>query len=181
MPKGIYERSEEHNRKIGLSHKGKPQSNSGRTHFKKGYKPWNKGKHFSEVSKEKMSLSHKGQIPWNKGKKGIYTEETKKKIGLACKGKKHPNWKGGISNTFQKRLSDRNWDIVRKQIYTRDNFTCQKCGIKYCDKNKMGLHAHHIVPYRISLDDSLNNLITLCSSCHRKEEIKYYRILGELI
>lgn len=29
----------------------------------------------------------KGKVPWNKGKKGIYSEETRKKMGLANKGK----------------------------------------------------------------------------------------------
>lgn len=31
------------------------------------------------------------------------------------------------------------------------------------------LHAHHIIPFSISKDNSLKNLITLCPSCHIKE------------
>ena len=52
------------------SHK---QSNTGRTHFKKGMTSWIKGKHFSEEAKRNMSLAQKGNKSWR--------------------------WKGGISNS----------------------------------------------------------------------------------
>jgi len=49
--------------------KGHPQLNSGRTHFKKGLIPWNKGKQHPEELKVKMGLANIGKVPWNKGKK----------------------------------------------------------------------------------------------------------------
>ena len=72
---GIY--SEETKRKIGLANKGKHT--------------WNLGKTFSGEVKRKISEAHKKAyaegriISWNKGKTGIYSEETKRKIGLASK------------------------------------------------------------------------------------------------
>jgi len=36
-----------------------------------GKQPWNKGKHWSEEHKKKLSEAHKGQTAWNKGKKGL--------------------------------------------------------------------------------------------------------------
>jgi hypothetical protein len=63
--------------------KGGYRPGSGR---KKGSIPWNKGKQFSEESRQKMSESHKGQVAWNKGKP--MSEETKKKLSEAKKGKK---------------------------------------------------------------------------------------------
>jgi len=56
----------------------------------KGKTPWNKGKFFSEESKEKMSLTRKvrfenGEEPWNKGIP--CSTETKEKISEANKGK----------------------------------------------------------------------------------------------
>lgn len=40
-----------------------------------------------------MSKSHKSKnyIPWNKGKTGVYSEETRKKMGEAKKGKSLSN------------------------------------------------------------------------------------------
>lgn len=64
---------------------------------------------------------------------------------------------------------------LRKQIYERDNYQCQKCGntdIEY-------LEIHHIEPFFISQNDNIENLITLCGSCHHfapntKEEFEEF-------
>ena len=63
--------------------------------------PWNKGKKLSEEGRKKLSDAHKGQKAWNKGlkmppeviqkmsevrmgvKRGAFTEEHKKNIGLS--------------------------------------------------------------------------------------------------
>lgn len=55
-------------------------------------------------------------------------------------GKNHPRWKGGVSilmNGIRKALE---YKQMRKAVYERDDYTCQKCGIR-------GglLHPHHIV------------------------------------
>jgi len=41
------------------------------------------------------------------------------------------------------------------------------------------IQCHHIVPYRVTKDNTEPNLITLCTSCHKKEETKYYKKLGK--
>ena len=56
--------------------------------FQKGHKinignDWNKGKHPSEETKQKISETLKGNIPWNKGKDNIYSEETRQKMSEA--------------------------------------------------------------------------------------------------
>lgn len=57
--------------------------------FKKGHigYTWWKGKHHSEETKQKMSLSHIGRETWNKGLTNIYSEETKIKMGNGWRGK----------------------------------------------------------------------------------------------
>ena len=71
---------------------------------------------------------------------------------------------------IRKRTTSLEWKKLIKKIIERDEDKCRKCG-------QIGnLTVHHIVPYKISKDDSAKNLITLCKRCHAKEENKYRRI-----
>ncbi len=59
----------------------------------------------------------------------------------------------------------RNNQTIRKKVFKRDNFTCQKC--KFEDKTARKLELHHIKPVYMKGTDDLNNLITLCFDCHK--------------
>ena len=66
---------------------------------------------------------------------------------------------------------------LRKKVFARDNFTCQKCKIK--DKTTKILEAHHITLFCMGGKDNLDNLITLCLDCHhyapdRKKDFTEY-------
>lgn len=50
-------------------------------------------------------------------------------------------------------------ESTRKQVLERDNHTCQLCG-------QYGNVADHIIPWRISQDNSKENLRCLCSKCN---------------
>lgn len=72
----------------------------------------------------------------------------------------------------------KNWIKQRKKALIRDNYTCQKCGktAKELGKNP---DVHHKKPIRTFSKDEieskandLDNLITLCRSCHSIEEMK---------
>ena len=58
------------------------------------------------------------------------------------------------------------WDARRKKAYRRDDYTCQNCGAEGGPHGDVELHAHHIVPKSRGGSHSLNNLTTLCYSCH---------------
>lgn len=67
------------------------------------------------------------------------------------------------------------WHTVAKQIRERDK-VCQNCG---AHPDQVGtLHVHHIVPYRISHDHSLENLVALCNPCHSKVETAWLKQNG---
>lgn len=104
------------------------------------------------------------KVPWNKGKKmdkPVWNKGlTAKKDNRILSGKEHYKWNGGISLKYGKE-----WKNIRKQIWKRDNFTCQKCG-----KKNVELIAHHIIPFEFSHDNNLDNLISVCRSCHFKAE-----------
>jgi 5-methylcytosine-specific restriction endonuclease McrA len=95
-----------------------------------------------------------------------------KELGNSMRGEKHPHWRGGKATYFTYGLSEEEWNILRLECFERDSFACQHCG-----KKQLELHAHHVIPYRISYDNSLVNLLTLCQSCHMKEEWRIDNIL----
>lgn len=160
----------------------------GNQHWKSRHREYKKGWHHTEEAKRKISLRQKG-IPESEEfkkklkeiRKNQLTPDIKRKISESLRGKmvaeKHWNWKGGKSNEVKKRVNSFEWKQIRKGIYTRDNWTCQICGMQYRDGNGRGLDVHHIIPYRVTQDNSESNLIVLCNSCHAKEERKYHRSL----
>ena len=63
------------------------------------------------------------------------------------------------------KLNTTRWNKVRKKALIRDGYKCVRCGAQ--EK----LHIHHIKPKSIypALTYKLDNLITLCRCCHKKE------------
>ena len=51
--------------------------------------------------------------------------------------------------------------MLRREIFERDGWRCQKCG---CSKN---LDVHHMRRRSALGDDLETNLITLCRKCHQ--------------
>lgn len=76
-------------------------------------------------------------------------------------GDKNPMWKGG-KITYR----GRGWVGIKNQVIRRDGNKCRRCG-----STKL-LQVHHIVPYRYTQDNSFENLVTLCASCHMAVEHK---------
>jgi len=64
-----------------------------------------------------------------------------------------------------------NWLVQRERARSRDNYQCRVCGAIESERSH---DVHHISPFRTyqtyELANQLDNLITLCSSCHRKAE-----------
>lgn len=64
-----------------------------------------------------------------------------------------------------------NWIVQRNRARERDHFTCQVCGAV---ENGRSHHVHHKTPFRTFtsylIANELDNLITLCPSCHKRVE-----------
>ena len=55
---------------------------------------------------------------------------------------------------------------VRQYVLKRDNYTCQCCGAHSTKTKDVKLHVHHIETRRTG-GNAPNNLITLCTDCHK--------------
>jgi len=62
------------------------------------------------------------------------------------------------------------WSAIRQQVLQRDGYTCQLCGFLATSN----LHIHHILKRTDGGTDHLDNLLTLCPSCHSKADRKFY-------
>lgn len=176
---GVY--SIEARNKIRETFKGKHLSKEHREKIRKANKgsiPWNKGNHglISEETRKKMSKASTGRKSPKRGKTWSDTrrkaQEARKNSHYASFGKpKLKKDRSKESNNSRKPVILGNkkeyhpdWREIRKEIYKRDNWTCQECGIKcHC---KVKIQCHHI-DVNINNNDEFN-LITLCASCHMK-------------
>ncbi len=132
----------------------------------KGSIPWNKGT--KGACKPNGGSFESGSIPWNKGilmpKKSI--EKMRNGLQQWCEQIGHqPNWKGGISRTFKTGYYSIAYKRWREEVFERDNYTCQKCGIQH-----VYLTAHHIKSFAKypELRYEISNGITVCEDCHCK-------------
>lgn len=88
-------------------------------------------------------------------------------------GENSPTWKGGYHSYY-----GLNWGQQSHAARKRDNYRCQGCGKR---QKKRAFDVHHIKPFRLFgyipgendryLEaNQLENLITLCKSCHKLVE-----------
>jgi 5-methylcytosine-specific restriction endonuclease McrA len=60
------------------------------------------------------------------------------------------------------KLKPEEYDVLRRQVLERDGWRCQKCGAANA------LQVHHMKARSQLGGDVMQNLITLCTSCHGK-------------
>ena len=183
--------SEETKRKIGIANsialKGKKLSDEHKKNISLNHSKHTLGKRMSDEQKLKISKTKKGvkrnpedvkrTVAGNTGKKR--SVEQKLRMYLAQKnGSESHSWKGGMTpliDLIRKIFKYRQW---RSDVFTRDDYTCQKCNIKGGK-----LSAHHIKSFFEiirsnnikSLEESIeceelwniNNGLTLCQECHK--------------
>ena len=121
--------------------------------------PSRKGIKLSNEIKKKLSDAKKGK------KRIPFSETTKRKMSESHQGERNSNWQGGITPEYEKARKRKEMRLWRESVFTRDNWTCQKCGKKGGE-----LNAHHLRPFAKykELRTSIENGITLCRECHKK-------------
>ena len=125
---------------------------------------WNSGKHKDFICK----LCGKSFFPKDRVKR-VYCskqclKETRPKTRVNPRGELAYHWKGGVTaiNKIQREKFRRE---IQKQVFKRDNYTCQICGEKGKD-----LQVDHIQSWKdyIELRFCIDNCRTLCVKCHYK-------------
>lgn len=66
------------------------------------------------------------------------------------------------------RTASTEWKWRRREAIIRDDYTCQECGVQGGPKGDADLEVHHITPVTEGGSDDLENLDTLCQSCHQR-------------
>jgi len=186
--------SEETRKRMSASARGRKSSVVARRKISESLKEYykthsgpTKGKHLSEKTKRKISKSLKGRVTTaehrrrlsearkgrclseetkrklsviNKGKK--LSEETRMKMSLAHRGSKSYLWRGGITD---KPYAPGFTGALKAKIRERDHHRCQLCGRTDGEPGRR-LSVHHM-DYN-KLDNSEENLVSLCIFCHAK-------------
>lgn len=75
---------------------------------------------------------------------------------------------------FEDYYDSHNWKELRLLALLRDNQKCCECG-----DEKSKLIIHHKIARRKGGKDEINNLITLCNTCHIKQHLKDLQIGAE--
>lgn len=84
------------------------------------------GRKMSQEARNKMSLAKKNRTPWNKGLKGIYSQETLKKISKARSGKTY-------EEIYGKGRSDEIKETSRQRMLKNNPMKKNECVQKYIE------------------------------------------------
>jgi hypothetical protein len=119
-----------------------------------------KGKTHSNETKNKLRqiAIADGRVPFNKEKGPFYKGK---------RGSDIPSWKGGVTPERQAFYSAIEWKKVVREVWVRDNATCQRCKVRKSDDRSLSFDIHHIVSFAfVGLRSELSNLVLLCEPCH---------------
>ena len=67
------------------------------------------------------------------------------------------------------------WSQVRLLALERDGYVCTNCGDKIVGRNA---HVHHLLPRALGGKDELENLASLCATCHSARHLSLHASLG---
>jgi hypothetical protein len=135
--------------------------------FPPGNTPWNLGQTRPEATRQKIKEARAKQVITPEHRAAISRGNSGKPKTpdhvAKLAGPNHYRWKGGSARN----LSRKEWRELRYAALERDNHCCQ-----WCQRPGLTLIAHHILPYDQGGPDTLENLTSVCRSCH----VRYHNL-----
>jgi len=168
MPKGKFKNPLERSKNISAGHKRRTDIDIGK-YFNCiicGTQFWRKP--YAIKKGDNKFCSKSCYFKWQKGRPR--SEEFRKKCG-SLKGDKNHLWRGGVTPLIHKIRNSSEMRKWREDIFKRDNWTCQECGLRSSKNQYVYLEAHHIKPFAVfpEFRFRVDNGITLCEKCHYKK------------
>ena|SRR6056297_961067 len=79
-----------------------------------------------------------------------------------------------LSENYRKNygMGRERFSSMRKKVFERDLYTCQKCGQQNGKGNDVPLHIDHIVPIKYGGSSNMDNLQVLCQKCNLKKSAR---------
>lgn len=126
----------------------------------KGRIPWNKDKTCPQLSGERNGMFGRTHTPETRAMLSRLTSLQLSELNRRRAGARAPLAR---SDPEYNRLFRIGWDAIRKAALERDNRTCVICSF-----SGGRLNVHHVEPFCLVLRHDLDNLVTLCTSCHHQ-------------
>lgn len=154
-PKRIYEKLKDFGiptRPRGANLKGKHNSWA-----QPGYVPHWTGRTHTPQARAKISEAARGPKP---NLRGAHNDM------YGVTGEDNPNYKDGSTPERQRVYASSAWREVLRQALERDRRVCRRCGSGH--SGPKSLHLHHFASWNDApeLRLALDNLVTLCRTCH---------------
>lgn len=81
------------------------------------------------------------------------------------------------ATTHRAALDADTWRILVAKVFARDGYRCRN---PYCRRAKPPLDPHHVIPRSQGGPDTLENVVTLCRSCHDAVTDARLRLTGTI-
>ena len=78
-------------------------------------------------------------------------------------------------SAYRRGYGGKGWERLRAAVFVRDGYICRDCGVLCREKpadEMLWPNCDHIVPKVQGGLDDMDNLQTLCGSCHSKKTMK---------
>ncbi len=140
---------------------GQPPQLKGKGGAPKGREPWNKGSVCPQLAGERNGMFGRTHTPETRTLLSRLTssqlsELSRQRVAVtqAPLARSDPEYS---------RLFRLGWRSIRRTALERDGHACAICGA-----HRARMNVHHIEPFSLVLKHELENLVTLCTSCHNQ-------------